>query len=146
MKTVERLASLMQHLHLDVHASPHRSWATLLILRRSSPSGSPDLCSRYMPTTISLRPRLQLRAAFLRSNVGWRDDARKLEGAQMAVPHALDSLLLPTSCWTNVAGIVKKLDDDIRDWLRMRHSCHDMGAAAVCGHQSAKGTHPQRSP
>jgi len=43
-------------------------------------------------------------------------------------------------------GLDEKLDDDIRDWLRMRDSCHDMGAAAVCGHQSAKGTHPQRSP
>src|SRR5262249_44243038 len=43
-------------------------------------------------------------------------------------------------------GLDEKLDDDIRDRLRMWHSCHDMGAAAVCGHQSAKGTHPQRSP
>ena len=43
-------------------------------------------------------------------------------------------------------GLDEKLDDDIRDWLRMRDSCHDMGAAAVCGHQSAKGTHPQLSP
>ena len=68
--------------------------------------------------------------------------------------NARDSLLHPTLFWTNAAGTVtmlhavldEKLDDDIRDWLRMRDSCHDMGAAAVCGHQSAKGTHPQRSP
>ena len=67
--------------------------------------------------------------------------------------NAQDSLLHPTLPWTNAAGIVtvhhavfdEKLDDDIRDRLRMRHSCHDMGAEAVCGHQSAKGTHPQRS-
>ena len=27
----------------------------------------------------------------------------------------------------------------------MRHSCYDLGAAAIC-HQSAEGAHPQRSP
>jgi len=154
MKTVERLASLMQHLHLDAACfatqilgdiadlaaqfrAGHRTCA-LATYRPQSPYDLVFHCGR----------------PFLRSNVGWADDARKLEGAKMAVPHAPDSLLHPTSCWTNAAGIVtmhhavfdEKLDDDIRDRLRMRHSCHDMGAAAVCGHQSAKGTHPQRSP
>ena len=97
MEVVERLASLMQHLHLDAACFATQILGHIADLAAQFPERVTGLvlslhADHNLPTTSSSTAG----GLFCAATSGWPDDARKLEGAQMAVPHAPDSLLHPT--------------------------------------------------